>query len=64
VPFCKNCNGWAQFEFEEEITDELMIRRSPQFVYYNRLRRLNNWQGRLLGGHPELNRETVAEPAE
>jgi MoaA/NifB/PqqE/SkfB family radical SAM enzyme len=52
VPFCKNCNGWAQHEFEEEIRDGLFIRKSPQFTYYNRIDRLKNWSGRLLGGHP------------
>ena len=53
VPFCKNCNGWAQYEFTEEIRDGLLIRTSPQFVYYNKIARLTNWQGALLGGHPE-----------
>lgn len=53
VPFCKNCNGWAQYEFEEELRDGLLIRRSPEFTYYNRIDRLKNWQGKLLGGHPE-----------
>lgn len=51
VPFCKSCNGWAQHEFEEEVRDGLMIRRSPQFTYYNKIDRLKNWQGNLLGGH-------------
>jgi MoaA/NifB/PqqE/SkfB family radical SAM enzyme len=52
VPFCTNCNGWAQHEFQEEIRDGLFIRSSPQFTYYNRVDRLSNWKGRLLGGHP------------
>ena len=52
VPFCKSCNGWAQYEFEDEIRDGVLIRRSPEFTYYNRIDRLPNWQGRLLGGHP------------
>jgi MoaA/NifB/PqqE/SkfB family radical SAM enzyme len=52
VPFCKNCNGWAQHAFEEEIRDGLLIRRSPQYTYYNRIARLGNWSGRLLGDHP------------
>jgi hypothetical protein len=29
-----------------------LIRRSPQFVYYNRIDRLGSWTGRLVGGHP------------
>jgi MoaA/NifB/PqqE/SkfB family radical SAM enzyme len=62
VPFCKNCNGWAQYEFTEEVRDGLLIRRSPEFTYYNRIDRLNNWQGRLLGGHPEPAKELTAEP--
>ena len=58
VPFCKNCNGWAQHEFPEEIRDGLFIRRSPQFAYYNRIDRLSNWKGRLLGDHPPPPGET------
>jgi radical SAM protein with 4Fe4S-binding SPASM domain len=53
VPFCRDCNGWAMHEFEDEIRDGLLIRRSPQFTYYNRIDRLSNWGGRLLGGHPK-----------
>ncbi len=52
VPFCTGCNGWAQHEFEEEVRDDLLIRRSPEFTYYNTIGRLHNWKGRLLGGHP------------
>jgi MoaA/NifB/PqqE/SkfB family radical SAM enzyme len=51
VPFCKNCNGWAQYEYEEEIRDGLLIRRSPEYVYYNTINRIGNWKGNLLGGH-------------
>jgi MoaA/NifB/PqqE/SkfB family radical SAM enzyme len=51
VPFCKPCNGWAQYEFEDEIRDGLLIRRSPEFTYFNRIDRLSAWKGRLLGGH-------------
>lgn len=51
VPFCKNCNGWAENQYDEEVRDGLLIRRSPQFVYFNRIDRLSNWKGRVLGGH-------------
>ena len=57
VPFCKSCNGWAQYEPEEEISDGLLIRKSPQYTYYNKISRLSNWNGSLLGGHqapPEI----------
>lgn len=59
VPFCKSCNGWAQYEFEEEVRDGLLIRRSPQFTYYNRIDRLRNWKGSLLGTHRAPPRELV-----
>jgi radical SAM protein with 4Fe4S-binding SPASM domain len=52
VPFCKNCNGWAQHSFDDEVRDGLLIRRSPQYAYYNRISRLGNWKGRLLSDHP------------
>ena len=51
VPFCTNCNGWAQYEYEEEVRDGLLIRRSPEYVYYNTVNRIGNWKGVLLGGH-------------
>lgn len=53
VPFCKSCNGWAQYDYAEEIDRDkgVLIRRSPQFTYYNRIDRLSNWKGTLLGGH-------------
>jgi MoaA/NifB/PqqE/SkfB family radical SAM enzyme len=57
VPFCAGCNGWAQHEFEDEVRDGLLIRRSPEFTYYNKIERLRNWNGRLLGGHPAPPRE-------
>ena len=63
VPFCKGCNGWAQYEFADEVRDGLLIRRSPQYTYYNRIERLANWQGKLLGGHPEPPRAIAAESA-
>lgn len=51
VPVCDKCNGWVQHLFEEEVKDGLLIRRSPEFTYYNRIDRLNNWSGTLMGGH-------------
>ena len=51
VPFCTNCNGWAQYEYTEEVRDGLLIRTSPEYVYYNAINRLAAWKGNLLGGH-------------
>jgi MoaA/NifB/PqqE/SkfB family radical SAM enzyme len=49
IPFCNSCNGWAQYEYEEEIKDGLLIRRSPEFTYYNKLSHLDNWHNQF--GH-------------
>lgn len=51
VPFCTNCNGWAQYEFNEEVRDGLLIRTSPQYVYYNKLSRIKSWNPALQVGH-------------
>jgi MoaA/NifB/PqqE/SkfB family radical SAM enzyme len=51
VPFCKGCNGWAQYEYSEEVRDGLLIRTSPEYTYYNTVKRIANWKGNLLGGH-------------
>jgi|GEM_PF-584683 len=48
VPFCTRCNGWAQYCYEEETRGDLLVRRSPQYTYYNRLSRLQNWNENLL----------------
>jgi radical SAM protein with 4Fe4S-binding SPASM domain len=53
VPFCKKCDRWASYEFEETIRDGLLIRSSPEYTYYNRIDRLDNWGGTLLGNHPD-----------
>lgn len=64
VPFCTGCNGWAQYEFTEEVKDGLLIRTSPQYVYYNKVARLNNWGNALQVGHPKLDKELATEAAE
>lgn len=51
VPFCKDCNGWAQFEMEEHIDGDILVRRSPQYTYYNLLSRMNNWAQQARGSH-------------
>ena len=49
------CSGpgglFRQYEYEEEVRDGLLIRRSPEYVYYNTINRIGNWKGSLLGGH-------------
>ena len=60
VPFCKGCNGWAQYEYTEEVKDGLLIRRSPEYVYYNLINRLSSWTGNLLGGTSRRRRSSSA----
>ncbi len=61
VPFCKNCNGWTEYDFTEEVRDGLLIRSSPQYVYYNRLERLSNWEGKLRDVHETKHGDDQAE---
>ena len=60
VPLCRNCERWASYGFEESIEGELLIRRSPEYTYYNRVDRLENWSGQLLGTHKDP-KESLAE---
>lgn len=63
VPFCKNCNAWSGYQYQEEVRDGLLIRRSAQFIYYNRLDRLTNWHERLRGHlPPDRAKLGLAEP--
>jgi radical SAM protein with 4Fe4S-binding SPASM domain len=57
---CKNCERWASYGFEEELVDGLLIRRSPEYTYYNRVDKLENWGGGLLGTHKDP-KESLAE---
>ncbi len=59
IPFCASCNGWAQYEFEEEVRDGLLIRRSPEFTYYNKIVRLGNWHEKRLGGHSAPSEDAI-----
>lgn len=61
VPFCQNCNAWAGQIWEEEITDELLIRRSVQMTYYNRLDRMVSWHENVKGGHAAPDRDMVRQ---
>lgn len=62
IPFCKSCDVWAGYAYEEEIKGNLLIRRSPQFVYYNRIDRLKSW-GENLRGHETPDPNSYPETA-
>ena len=53
VPFCENCNGWAEFDYQEEVKDNHLIRFSPQYIYYNKIDKLETWTKETLGDHKE-----------
>lgn len=41
LPFCRDCNGWAdKGHYIEEERDGILIRRSPQYEFYNRIDKL------------------------
>jgi radical SAM protein with 4Fe4S-binding SPASM domain len=55
-PFCKNCNAWAghlYLEEQEELNGvPVLVRRSSQFTYYNRIDRLASWHDGIRGHEP------------
>lgn len=51
IPICKNCDRWASYQYKEEIKDGLLIRRCPEYTYYNRIDRITNWHKELHGTH-------------
>jgi radical SAM protein with 4Fe4S-binding SPASM domain len=62
IPFCKNCNAWSGHLYVEE-TDEIggqkvLIRRSYEYTYYNRIDRLASWHEHIRG-HAKLDTESV-----
>jgi len=48
VPFCKSCDRWASYDYEEAIEGEFLVRRSLEYTYYNRIDRLKNWTPDLV----------------
>lgn len=45
IPFCKDCKIWALSVYEEitDLSNALLIRRSPLVTYYNRLDSMDNF---------------------
>ena len=61
VPFCKNCDRWASYDFEETEKDGVLIRKSPEYTYYNRIDRLDNWGENLSGGLHDIPSEDAKD---
>lgn len=49
LPFCKECNLWADCSYEDIIENGILIRRSNSVTYYNRLDRLKTWKLKQKG---------------
>ena len=47
----KTCVLSGRRPLRKEVRDGLLIRRSPQYIYINKIDRLSTWRGNLLGGH-------------
>jgi len=48
VPYCKNCDRWASYAYDDVIKDGVLIRKSPEYTYYNRMDKLTNIQKGLI----------------
>jgi radical SAM protein with 4Fe4S-binding SPASM domain len=48
VPYCRGCDRWASYSYEDVVKDGVLIRRSPEYTYYNRVDRLTNISAGLL----------------
>lgn len=62
APVCKSCNAWQGRGYEEYLDEragvKVLIRRSPQFTYFNRVDRLDTWHDGM-SGHAKLNRDVL-----
>lgn len=51
IPICKTCDRWASYQYEDTVKDGLLIRRTAEYSYYNRIDRIKNWHKELHGTH-------------
>ena len=51
IPFCRDCNVWANFDFRQTRRGDVLICRSGGTTYYNRIDRLSG--GGLAAGAPQ-----------
>jgi radical SAM protein with 4Fe4S-binding SPASM domain len=51
IPICKTCDRWSSYQYEDIVKDDLLIRRTAEYTYYNRIDRLTNWHKELHGTH-------------
>jgi radical SAM protein with 4Fe4S-binding SPASM domain len=51
IPICKSCDRWSSYQYEDIVRDGLLIRRTAEYTYYNRIDRIQNWHKELHGTH-------------
>ncbi|MBU1196522.1 MAG: SPASM domain-containing protein [Proteobacteria bacterium] len=44
LPFCKECNLWADSSYQDSTENGILIRKSQSVTYYNRLDRIETWK--------------------
>ncbi len=49
LPFCQDCNLWADSSYTDVTENGMLIRKSQSVTYYNRLDRINTWKLRQKG---------------
>jgi radical SAM protein with 4Fe4S-binding SPASM domain len=57
IPICKTCDRWASYQYEDIVKDGLLIRRTAEYTYYNRIDRIKNWHENLHGTHGDPNKK-------
>jgi len=43
LPLCKGCQRWRSYDFSEVQKDNILIRESPEYTYYNRVDKMHTW---------------------
>lgn len=51
IPICKNCDRWASYDYTEEVANGMLVRKSYEYTYYNRLDKLDSWTKEVSGTH-------------
>ena len=41
LEICQNCQRWNSYNFEEYIDGNILVRTSPEYIYYNRLDKMH-----------------------
>lgn len=53
LPLCESCSRWNSSQYVNIIEKGLLIRKSNEYEYHNRIDRLDNWSDKLYGAHNE-----------